>query len=75
MPSNHARQKCGKCHFYDPMETSVNNGLCRLQPPIVMPVHFEPKKDEYDRRKTKPFTSWPVVRGNEDWCGDFEERK
>lgn len=60
-------ESCQTCRWFDRVDG--NTGLCRFEPPTVIPAQMETNS----KAKTKPFTAWPLVR-NLDWCGEHDDR-
>lgn len=65
--------RCDSCVYYDQMNQGPT-GICRLNPPTVIPTQIGEHHQVGDMSKgvrtTKPFTTWPIVR-KDDWCGCY----
>jgi hypothetical protein len=60
-----ARPTCSSCRFWDQAHPEAPVGLCRIDPPVIVPLPGDPsgldENDFFDGR-------WPVT-DEVDWCG------
>lgn len=59
------KETCGGCRFYRETDPEFAYGLCRRHAPrpLVVGAYTE-----------KQWAEWPVVGGDEDWCGEFQPK-
>lgn len=63
---------CTSCVWFEPMNNkSTGHGLCRLNPPVVIPRIESNQVGNMQQMMTKAHTSFPYVRES-DWCGEHE---
>ena len=56
--------KCWTCHWYEYVQTFDGRGICRLNPPVVIPLLGNTPTSD---------TVFPLV-GKDDWCGKWRKR-
>lgn len=59
------KETCGGCSFYRETDHEFAYGMCRRHAPqpLMVETHTE-----------KQWAEWPVVGGDEDWCGEFRAK-
>ena len=60
---------CERCQFFELSNNSGDDrGICRLNPPVVVKAtDLDAETDQVQR--AAEMTYWPVVWGEDDWCG------
>lgn len=63
---------CEKCLYWQPGDLNKNEGICRVNPPILHPLGGK-QNNNIDRVVWSIRGFWPKTK-DDDWCGAYQQR-